>query len=109
MKPGRLRHAGVLSAAAVVVPMLLIVLFVPLFHYVQGIGVPEGSLQGIDMTRFAIRDRRMIDAFNVLVLAVAAAIGAAASSWRARIIVWVIGAVAAYCASLLVFAMLFAG
>ena len=83
--------------------------FVPIFLRVQTIGVPTGSLEGIDLTPFAQRDMRMMWAFAGVLLVYVIGIGMGARSWRLRLAVMLTGVVVALLSFGAVFASLLAG
>lgn len=94
---------------AIVVPLVLAGIFLPVFRSVQSQGRPTGSLEGIDLTPFADRDLRMMMYFACVLGLCVVVMGIGARSWRHRLVVILVGAVAAFASYVAVFAALLAG
>ena len=113
LKGGRswavVRSPRVLLAVAISTPLVLSVMFVPLFLWVQAQGRPSGSLQGLDLTPFAQRDQLMMRSFAFTLLIFVLAVGLCATTWRSRLGIVVAAAVVALVTYATVFSRLLAG
>ena len=69
-------------AIAVVLPCVMGIVFVPFYAVV---GLSTGNLQGVHLTAFAQRDKRIMLSFAVALLVVVVASAPAAASWRSRL------------------------
>jgi len=106
---GVMRSTRALFAIAVSTPPVLGVIFVPLFLWVQSLGRPSGSLQGLDLTPFAQRDQLMMRSFALTLLVFVLAVGLPATTWRNRLGIVAAAGVVAVATYAAVFARLLAG
>src|SRR5205085_9820050 len=97
------------TAIAILVPPVMTGLFMPIFRHVQASGRPPGSLQGIDLTRFAQRDERMLLLFACILFLFVAAVGIGVKPWRSRVGIMLVAGAVSLIAYATAFVALFAG
>ena len=107
--PRRTSTATLLSAVVLGPPVLVLLVVLPVFRAIQGVGVPAGSLEGVDMTPFAIRDEVVFWGSGLLLTLLVLAVARRGSTRRSRVALSLAG-LAATLASLVMFlALTFAG
>lgn len=96
-------------AIAILIPPILTGIFIPIFRHVQSSGRPSGSLQGIDLTRFAQRDVRMLFVFACILILFVAVVGIGVRPWRRRLSIMLVAGAVALIAYGTAYVALFAG
>jgi len=94
---------------AAIAPPTLGVIFVPVFRAIQQIGFPQGSLEGIDLTRFAERDTLVLRLCGAGLLACALGLSVRARTWKVGSGVFVVAVTSSAATLIGVFAALLAG